>query len=551
MPMLAPVPTRYAREAMVSSPDHVATSAGVAILRAGGSAIDAAIAANAVLAVTWPQHCGPGGDLFALVLERGELEPAVLNASGRAGWGADPERLRAEGWADMPRRGDVRAATVPGCVDGWVALHERFGRLELADVLEPARRLAGNGFPAGGKLVEAVRSAAGGNGPLVGGARGPLPGGAGGPLPGGGDGSLLGGAGGPLPGGAGGPLPAELAGLARPGDVVRRPGLARMLAAIATEGRWGFYEGEFGEGLLALGDREFAATDLAARGADWVAPLGLRAWGRQLWTVPPNSQGYLALAGAWIAEGLELTEPGDGRWVHALIEAARAARADRDVVLHEGADGRALLSPDRLAAQRAAVDPRRAADPVALRGDGGTVGLCAVDADGTGVALIQSNFGPFGTGLFVHGVALHNRGAGFALREGHPAEYGPRRRPPHTLSPLLVARPDGSLHTAIATMGGQAQPQILLQLLARRLKAGQDPGDVLAAGRFRIDGAGVAIEAHAPADWFESLPPRGHRMRRRPSWSDEFGHAHLIAVEHDHLAGAADPRTLSGSASGY
>ncbi len=130
-------------------------------------------------------------------------------------------------------------------------------------------------------------------------------------------------------------------------------------------------------------------------------------------------------------------------------------------------------------------------------------------------------------------------------------EYGPGRRPPHTLSPLIVCRPDGSLHTVLATMGGQAQPQILLQLLARRLRTGQNPADALAGGRWTLDGDAVAVEAHAPTDWFAGLPARGHRLRPRPSWSDDFGHAHLIAVEDDHLAGAADPRTGSGSASGF
>jgi gamma-glutamyltranspeptidase/glutathione hydrolase len=496
--MLAPVETRYARSAMVSCADHVATGAGVTMLRAGGSAADAALAAGAVLAVTWPQHCGPGGDLFALVYVPGEDEPAVLNASGRAGSGADPERLREAGEAGMPPHGDVRSVTVPGCVDGWVALHERFGRLALADVLEPARRLAADGFAAGPRLAGAAAA-----------------------------------------------LPAEhelRAVEGRPGTVVRRPGIARALEAIARDGRDGFY---------ALGGGEFGADDLARPGADWVAALGLRVWGRQGWTVPPNSQGYLTLASAWIAEGLELYEPGDARWAHGLIEAAAAARSDRDRLLHGDADGRALLAPPRLAEQRARVDPARASDPVPLRGDGGTVGIAAVDPDGMGVALIQSNFDSWGSGLFAEGIALHNRGAAFSLVEAARPEYGPGRRPPHTLSPLLVCRPDGSLHTVLATMGGQAQPQILLQLLARRLKAGEAPADALAAGRWMLDGDAVAVEAHAPSDWWVGLPARGHRLRRRPSWSDDFGHAHLIAVEDDHLAAAADPRTGSGSASGF
>jgi gamma-glutamyltranspeptidase/glutathione hydrolase len=502
MAMLAPVETRYARSAMVSSADHVATAAGVGILRAGGSAADAALAAGAVLAVTWPQHCGPGGDLFAIVHVPGEEAPAVLNASGRAGAGADPDRLRAEGETGMPLHGDVRAVTVPGCVDGWVALHERFGRLELGEVLEPARRLAADGFAAGPALVRAAADEA-----------------------------------------------ATLA-VSQAGTVVRRSGIAAALEAIARDGRDGFYGGPFGETLLALGD-EFTAADLERPGADWVEPLGLGVWGRQAWTVPPNSQGYLTLASAWIAEGLDLYEPGDARWAHGLIEAAKAARGDRDTLLHEGADGRALLAAPRLAEQRARVDPAHASELVRLRGDGGTVGLAAVDPEGMGVALIQSNFDAWGSGLSAEGIALHNRGAAFSLHEGTLTEYGPGRRPPHTLSPLLVCRPDGTLHTVVATMGGQAQPQILLQLLARRLRAGQAPADALGGGRWVLDGDAVAVEAHAPTDWFAGLPARGHRLRPRPSWSDDFGHAHLIAVEDDHLAGAADPRTGSGSASGF
>ena len=505
--MLAPVETRYARSAMVACSDHVATGAGVAMLRAGGSAADAALAASAVLAVTWPQHCGPGGDLFAIVHVPGEDEPAVLNASGRAGSGADPERLRETSGTEMPARGDVRTVTVPGCVDGWVALHERYGRLALADVLEPARRLADGGFAASPQLA-----------------------------------------------GAAAELPAEhelRAAADRPGAVFRRPGIAGALAAVARDGRAGFWAGAFGEALLALGDGEFAADDLERPGADWVPALGLPVWGRRFWTVPPNSQGYLTLGSAWIAEGLERFEPGDARWAHALIEAAAAARGDRDRLLHGDADGRALLAAPRLAEQQARVDPARASDPARLRGDGGTVGIAAVDPDGMGVALMQSNYDSWGSGLFAEGIALHNRGAAFSLAEGTLPEYGPGRRPPHTLSPLLVCRPDGSLHTVVATMGGQAQPQILLQLLARRLKAGEAPADALAAGRWMLDGDAVAVDAHAPSDWWVGLPARGYRVRRRPSWSDDFGHAHLIAVEDDHLAAAADPRSGSGSASGF
>src|SRR5687768_4419317 len=148
--------TRHAPRGMVCSVDHLASSAGVDVLRAGGSAVDAAVAASAVLAVTCPHLCGMGGDLFALVHQPGEPAPAALNASGRAGSGADPERLRAEGHATMPFHGDLRSAPVPGCVDGWLALHERFGRLPLADVLHAAVGYAAEGFPAS-PLLAAVQ----------------------------------------------------------------------------------------------------------------------------------------------------------------------------------------------------------------------------------------------------------------------------------------------------------------------------------------------------------------------------------------------------------
>ena len=396
MAMLAPVETRYARSAMVSCGDHVATGAGVAMLRAGGSAADAALAASAVLAVTWPQHCGPGGDLFALVHVPGEDEPAVLNASGRAGAGADPDAA-ARGGGERDAAARRRApVTVPGCVDGWWRCTSATGGSRSPTCSSPR----GGSRTAGSRRARSSRAAAGAA--------------------------------------AGHELRAADA---RPGAVVRRPGIARALAAIARDGRDGFYAGAFGEALLALGGGEFAADDLERPGADWVPALGLRVWGRQGWTVPPNSQGYLTLGGAWIAEGLELFEPGDARWAHGLIEAA-AGRAPRPRRAAPRRGRRARAARGAAAGRAAGADrPRRASDPVRLRGDGGTVGIAAVDPDGMGVALIQSNYDSWGSGLFAEGIALHNRGAAFSLAEGTLPEYGPGRRPPHTLSPLLVCRP--------------------------------------------------------------------------------------------------------------
>ena len=528
--MLAPFATRHAVHGMVCSVDHLASEAGVSVLRAGGTAADAAVATSAFLAVTTQHMCGMGGDLFAVVHhERGA--PLVLNASGRAGSGADADRLLAEGATAMPFRGDIRSVPVPGCVDGWLALHERFGRLPLAEVLAPAIDAAGNGFPASPTLAQAVALVADveGSEDYTGG------------------------------------------GTVRPGTVLRRPGVARALQAIVTGGRSAWYEGEFGEGLLALGRREDGTTeyepaDLATPSADWVPALGLRAFSNDLWTVPPNSQGYLTLAAAWIAEGLPLPDdPDDPLWAHLLVEAARQAGHDRLAVLHEHAAGEDLLDLGELARRRDAIDLERAAALGGSARPGGTIHLATVDADRMGVSLIQSNAAGWGAHLVVPGVRvfLQNRGIGFALEAGHPARYGPGRRPPHTLAPALVTTPDGDLRSVIGTMGGDSQPQVLLQLLARTLHAGQQPGVAVGAGRFALAGpsgfttwdqggdVAVQVEGHAPAAWLDGLLARGHRAESAPPWSHGFGHAHLITVEDGRLAGASDPRPRTGAAIGW
>jgi len=510
--------------AMVASADQLATQAGMAALAAGGNAVDAAIATNAAIAVTGPHLCGMGGDLFALVHVDGAVH--ALNASGRAGSGASAAALRAEGHGEMPFRHDVRTVTVPGCVDGWCALHERFGRLPLAQLLAPAIRLAERGFPASPLLVGSLAT-------LDDRAREAMH---------------------------------ELADQARrPGDRVRRPGVAAALRDVAEHGRDAYYRGDFGRGLLALGRGWYTDDDLATSGADWVSPLSWPAFGHVLHTIPPNSQGYLTLGGAAIADQLDLpADPDDPQWAHLLVEAAKAAGRDRPDVLHERADGGQLL--ERIAARAGEIDPDRAAplDPAQRQGD--TTYLCTVDADRMGVSLIQSNASGFGSWLVepTTGINLHNRGLGFSLVLGHPAELAPGRRPPHTLSPALVTRDDGSLRSVIGTMGGDAQPQILLQLLTRILHHGQSPAVAINAARWVLDGpttgfdtwtgAGgpsVQLEGHVPGSWRARLGELGHRITATPSWSSDVGHAHAIVVGDDGmLAGAADPRTRVGSVAG-
>ncbi len=508
---------------MVASADQLATQAGLRALVLGGNAVDAAIATNAAIAVTAPHLCGMGGDLFALVHRNGEV--FALNSTGRAGSGADAAGLRAEGRTEMPFRHDIRSVTVPGCVDGWMALHERFATLPLSVLLEPAIALAADGFPASPLLVGAAVRADEGAGANL----------------------------------------AELIGqLGRPGARVRRSGAARALADIANGGRAAFYEGEFGSGLKALGAGFYSDDDLSTPLTEWVTPLSTRAFGVDLWTIPPNSQGYLTLGASELASRLDLpADPNDVLFAHLLIEAATAAGFDRPDVLSDSADGEALLRS--IAGRFDMIDAERASNRWSPGRDGDTTYLCAIDAHGMGVSLIQSNAAGFGSGLVEPntGINLHNRGLGFNLREGHPAEFRAGHRPPHTLCPAM-ATADGALRAVFGTMGGDAQPQILLQVAARLFHYSQSPAAAIDAGRWALRGPStgfdtwtsgraptVTIEGNAPAEWMTGLSDRGHTVEALPSYDSGFGHAHAIVIDADGFrAGAADPRTMIGAAAG-
>jgi gamma-glutamyltranspeptidase/glutathione hydrolase len=508
---------------LVASADQAATQAGLRALVLGGNAVDAAIATNAAIAVTCPHLCGMGGDLFALVYHDGAV--SALNSTGRAGTGADAAALRSEGHTEMPFRLDIRAVTVPGCVDGWTALHERFGTLPMSMLLEPAIALAAGGFPASPLLVGAAARA---------------------------------------DEGASANLAELLAQLTRPGARVRRPGAARALAAIAEGGRDAFYLGEFGAGLRGLGQGLYSDADLASSRADWVKPLTTNAFGVELWTIPPNSQGYLTLGAAELASRLDLpADPTDARFAHLLVEAATAAGYDRPDVLSDSADGDALLQ--MIAGRLDMIDTERASDRWAPGQDGDTTYLCTVDGQGMAVSLIQSNAAGFGSGLIEPntGINLHNRGLGFNLREGHAAEFRPGHRPPHTLCPAM-ATSDGSLRAVFGTMGGDAQPQILLQLAARLFHYGQSPAAAIEAGRWALRGPStgfdtwtsgeaptVTVEGQAPADWLSELARRGHKVAAVDPYDSSFGHAHAIVIDGEGFrAGAADPRTMVGTAAG-
>ncbi len=524
MTVNVPCSSIRATRAVAATADQLATQAAMSTFTLGGNAVDAALAANAVLAVTAPHLCGMGGDLFALV-RAADGEIVALNSSGRAGSGADPESLRAEHLTAIPLRNDIRIVTVPGCVDGWTALHDRFGRLDLATIFAPAIRLAASGFPASPLLVGSL--------------------------------SLL--------DDAGREQLHELADQATSvGARVRRPGIALTLQAIVAGGREAFYDGAFGEGLVALGGGLFTEDDLATVQAEWIDPLIANAFGVDLVTIGPNSQGYLTLGMARLAEAAGLPDdPDDPTWAHVLIEAATAASHDRPDLLHEGADGAALLA--ELDGRVAMIDNARASLRPTSAVVGDTTYLCTAEVGGMAVSLIQSNAAGFGAWIVepTTGINLHNRGVGFNLRAGHPAEYGPRRRPPHTLCPAMAVR-NGELAAVFGTMGGDAQPQILLQVAARLFRHGARPAEAVGTGRWALRGPSsgfdtwtsglpptVMVEGHAPTGWRTGLMDRGHPVDVAPPFDSGFGHAHAIVQERPGLyACAADPRTRVGSAAG-
>ncbi|QWC86160.1 gamma-glutamyltransferase family protein [Nocardioidaceae bacterium] len=512
----------------VAAADHRAADVGARILAAGGTAADAAVATNAVMAVLAPHLCGMGGDLFALVHEPGRPTPSCVFAAGRAGSGADAAAMRAEGLTAMPLTGDLRSVTVPAAVDGWLLLHREHGRLPLADLLEPAAELAEQGFGVSPLMAPSAPRVA----------------------------ALRGGE--------------DFAGITAAAQTMRRPGVARTLRALAAEGRDGFYGGEFGAGLLALGQELeaplFDEADLATPLAELVDPLRVRVAGHDVWSTPAPTQGYLLLLGLAVADAASgglgaLPQPGDPAWAHLLAEAARIAAYDRVDRLHDTADLAALLADtDDLARRAGMVGPTARLDLPGAARDGDTTYLCAVDGEGRGVSLIQSNALGYGALLMEPstGINLHNRGIGFSLTEGHPAELRPGARPPHTLTPALVTRADGSLRAVTGTMGGDAQPQIMLQLISRMLGS-QDAGEAMAAARFRfgVEGSGfdtwldphavrLELETGHPQAWRTGLEALGHPVVEA-DFGGGFGHAATIEVdEHGVRHAAADPRAVVG-----
>jgi gamma-glutamyltranspeptidase len=542
------VPQRLARgtHGAVVAPHHLATAAGLGILRKGGSAVDAAIATNAVLGVVAPQNCGIGGDAFWLIWDAATVREVALNGSGRAAAGVDAARLRAEGHDRVPFRGPL-SITVPGAVRSWGDAHAAYGRLTRDTILAPAIELARDGFAASDDYADAVESMA-----LI--CR-----------------QLLG----PE---AGFDAVFRPNGRAwEPGERVRQAALAATLESLVRDGFDAFYDGDLGERqatALAAAGSPITLDDLNAHNSTWGEPIEIDYRGVRVTTHPPNSSGVVALEILGILARFQSPDRaqfgadgmGDARWIHFGIEATKFAMADRDAYLTdpEARDVPVgeLLSPARLGRLAASIDESRAGRPAPASNPpgGDTIFLGTVDADGNAVSLIESNWAGFGSGVVdpATGIHYHNRGSFFSLDPDHANVLAPRKRTLHTLLPGMLFR-DGQLGPWIVagSMGGDAQPQIHAQFVTSVVDGGVDIGTAIAAPRWFVEPrelltppTDVHLESRHRPGIADALRDLGHELVPTGAFDSDLGHEHAIELVNGgppspdgSVVAATDPRS--------
>lgn len=494
-----------AQRGMAATSQPLATQAAIEILRRGGSAIDAAIAANAVLGVVEPMMDGIGGDLFAIVWDAKTSRLHGLNASGRSPATLTPEYFRRQGLKSIPSIGPL-SISVPGCVDGWAELHRRFGRLPWATILQPAIGYARDGFPVSEQVAfdwsfygEAHRDRSAAFRSIY---------------------------------TIDGRIPVR-------GDIFRNPLLAATLEKIATGGRDEFYKGGIARAIDTWARREgcfLSADDLAAHTSEWVEPLSTNYRGYDVWELPPNGQGATVLQMLNILEAYDLKSFGFGspEFIHHYVEAKKLAYEDRAKFYADPAFNRlpiaGLISKSYAAERRRLISPDRAGvsyepgNPAAIR-DGDTVYLTVADGDGNMISLIQSIASSFGSGMIPDGLGflLHNRGSSFTLEEGHFNAFAPRKRPFHTIIPAFVTK-DGKPFLSFGVMGGAFQPlghtQILINVIDFGMnlqEAGDAPridhtGSSMPTGSRAKDGGEILLESGYSYETIRQLMKMGHKV---------------------------------------
>ena len=531
-----------ARSGMAATSQPLATLAAVDTLRAGGSAVDAAIAANAVaLRLMEPTGCGMGGDLFAIVWDANETRKLHgLNASGRSPRSLTLEEFARLGVTQIPKYGPLPIST-PGCVDGWVTLHERFGRLPLADVLAPAIRHAREGYPVTPVIAEAWRAGAGSKKDQPGFAELFLP---------------------------GGHTPAA-------GEVFRNPGLAETLGAIAQRGREGFYTGKIAHRIADFVKRHggyLAYDDLASHRSEWVEPVSARYRGYDVWELPPNGQGVAALQILSVLSGFDLRSAGFGSpdHVHWFTEAKKLAFEDRARFYADPdfapAPVAGLISAEYADERRALIQSdsaMRAPEPGDPPTDGDTVYLAVGDNDQNLVSLIQSNYRGHGSGVCPTGLGfcLQNRGELFDLERGRANTYAPGKRPFHTIIPAMLTK-EGQPVMAFGVMGGDMQPQGHAQVIMNLLDFDmglQEAGDAPRVRHFGSseptgvaqdpDGGTLRLESGFARETIRELQKRGHRCEHG---NGDFGGYQAVWYDRESgvYVGATESRK-DGVALGY
>jgi gamma-glutamyltranspeptidase/glutathione hydrolase len=514
-----------AEHGMAATSAPLATLTALDMLRDGGNAVDAAIAAVAVLSVVEPAMTGVGGDCFALYSPKGAA-PVALNGSGRAPAAATIDWYRERGLAAIPPT-SPHAVTVPGAVDAWLQLHYDHGSKDIGAVLAPAILAAEEGFWVTPRVAYDWTAGAERLRHDPGATRQYLPGGA----------------------------------APRTGDRFRLPALGGTLRRIARDGRAAFYEGEVASEIVAhlreLGGLQ-TVEDFAAQRCDYVAPISTSYRGTEIFECPPSGQGIIALIMLRTLSGYDLAS---ARWseadrIHLLAEATKAAYALRDAYLCDPAFHQLpiedFLSEERAARTRAAITLERAL-PVAhweASGHRDTTYLCVVDRDRNAVSLINSIFNSFGSGIHAprSGILLHNRGCGFRTTPGHPNAIAPRKRPMHTIIPAMAMR-DGRAVMPFGVMGADYQAVGHVQILSEMLDRGRDPQEAIDAPRSHATPGALLLEPTIPQELAADLARRGHEIE----WvQTPLGGAQIIQIDWQRgvLIGASEPRK-DGCALGY
>ena len=501
---------------MVAASHPLAAQVGIDILKAGGNAIDAAVAVNAVLGLVEPHMNGVGGDLFAIVWDNETQRLYGLNATGRSPYEINRQVFERQNLDRVPGTGPL-TWTVPGAVDGWDQLLTRFGTMGFGDVLAPAIAYARDGFPVS-EIIQGQWAAS--------------------------EDSLA-----EWPTSAATYLPNG-----RPpvvGQVFKNPGLVRTYEAIARGGRDAFYRGEIARKIVAFSESNggyFTTRDFEDHSSAWVEPVTTSYRGHDIWEIPPNSSGIVALMMLNILEGYDMAALGQNSAaaIHRIVEAKKLAFADRDRFVADPDASRLpvseLISKAYGDTRRALIDPMRASQSVHAGDPTETVYLTVIDQDRNAISLIESIFGGFGSKVVPAdlGFALQNRGSGFSLEAGHFNALEPHKRSLHTNMPAFVTK-DGKPWLSFGVMGGDMQPQGHTQVLSNIIDFGMNLQEAGDAARVRHGGS-VMVEPGVTDDVIAELEAMGHQVRRAGGGGMGGYQAIMINPETGMLHGGTDPR---------